>query len=195
MIEQWLEQAPLVTLLMDNELRCIHFGEYTQRAFQCVFDIHLTKGDLFLECIKDVPFASSISVNCQKALQGESIRIDRKTLGMDGRMIWYRASYVPLLVDEKVIGIGLHITNIELEKNLDEQLITKKQFIDEMIQFQSHELRSPITQIKGLLSLLNIDQLDSYNREIIDMLANAGNQLDRMVHDLVEKGRHNTLEN
>lgn len=52
----------------------------------------------------------------------------------------------------------------------------------------SHDLRSPLTSVTGLLNLLkdiNQDQLDSDSNEIIGMIEKSIGQMDNLIHDLL----------
>lgn len=76
------------------------------------------------------------------------------------------------------------------EKNLEETqtLLEKKDKILQQIIFhQSHIIRHPVTNILGLINILQKMEVDQNLKNIIDMLLESTNQLDSVIKDIVHK--------
>lgn len=68
-----------------------------------------------------------------------------------------------------------------------ERIIKQNQQLKEIAWIQSHKVRGPLATILGLIDLFDIGHASPENAEIITYLRTAADQLDAVVHDIVEK--------
>jgi len=96
----------------------------------------------------------------------------------------YELIATPLFQNEVFIGCIILIHDITLLKNSEKM---QKAFIADA----SHELRTPITAIKGMSEiLLRDDDIDiSTKREFLDIIYNEGGRLELIVEDLMQMSR------
>jgi signal transduction histidine kinase len=69
----------------------------------------------------------------------------------------------------------------EIEKNLD--------IIDKITFKQSHLIRSPLSNIIGLVNIIDKTSMDSNNNNICDMILESSNQLDDVIKSIVNIAR------
>jgi signal transduction histidine kinase len=70
--------------------------------------------------------------------------------------------------------------------NLMEQVISSHQKKDEFIGVASHELKTPLTTVKGFLELLNSRELADTNKLFVQKALNGANKLQDLIYDLLD---------
>lgn len=58
-------------------------------------------------------------------------------------------------------------------------------------QTQSHVVRRPLSNIMGLISLLNMTQLSETQKEILEQLSESSEELDDVIRDIVQQSKEN----
>ncbi|MCG9898611.1 MAG: hypothetical protein MH132_01285 [Hydrotalea sp.] len=58
-------------------------------------------------------------------------------------------------------------------------------------QTQSHVVRRPLSNIMGLISLLNMTQLSETQKEILEQLSESSKELDDVIRDIVQQSKEN----
>jgi PAS domain S-box-containing protein len=136
----------------------------------------------------------------------------------DGYHFWATVTLTPIFSAEgKHIGFTKITGNITKQKELQDQLAERQQEalerknnelqktirdLDNFIYTASHDLRSPITNIEGLMAVLKerLTQSDSLNKgidEVLQRVTASVNRLNRTIVDLTEISRlqHEKQEN
>ena len=70
--------------------------------------------------------------------------------------------------------------------SLMEQVILSHQRKDEFIGIASHELKTPLTSVKGFLELLNSSELGQQNKLFVQKALNSANKLQDLIYDLLD---------
>ncbi|MEA3495614.1 MAG: tetratricopeptide repeat protein [Bacteroidota bacterium] len=90
-----------------------------------------------------------------------------------------RTNYLEKEINErKKIEEELKISKIKAEENTK----VKSQFLAEM----SHEIRTPMNGIIGLSEILREEKLTEYQQELLDIIYNSGNDLLRIINDILD---------
>jgi PAS domain S-box-containing protein len=77
---------------------------------------------------------------------------------------------------------------IEKQKEYEKKIETQNVLLKEIAQICSHELRGPVASIRGLLVLLNEDNIDQEeNKKVFNYLETASLKLDKVIHRMMEK--------
>jgi len=92
---------------------------------------------------------------------------------------------------------GLFILSIDIteRKKAEEKKLEYLQGLEEMLFITSHKVRQPVTQILGMVSLLNKEdctqedllQISGYMKNSLDSLNNFTNELTQFLHELQER--------
>ena len=88
--------------------------------------------------------------------------------------------------DQKLIGNAIILNDITELRNLDRMKT-------EFVAIAAHELRTPMTPIKGFISMLNQDETDSFTfedrKEYYDIIEQNVDRLNRLINDLLNVTR------
>ncbi|WP_216848951.1 ATP-binding protein [Pedobacter sp. L105] len=75
---------------------------------------------------------------------------------------------------------------LEERDQLIEDLTSRNQDLSQFAYITSHNLRAPLSNLIGLIDILNYDLLDEYNRTIVDMFRDSANKLNETIYDLTQ---------
>ena len=106
-----------------------------------------------------------------KAAQGEIQNYETKTIDKNGRIIDVKVTNIPITIEDTIVGIYGIARDITTVKQAEEVLIQTKKLmaVGELAASIAHEIRNPLTSIKGFLQLMkqNNNNLDSSYFEIM----------------------------
>ncbi len=107
----------------------------------------------------------------------------------DGTLIYiYAESRFRFDADGKPASIYGIMQNITDTKLYEEMLTSKNKSLLEIASLQSHQVRKPIAQILGLLSLLDMENLGSEaNKEVLQKLKETAKACDEVIYEISEK--------
>jgi two-component system, sporulation sensor kinase E len=128
-----------------------------------------------------------------KVLKGENINFEVNYLQDDGSILWYYVRLFPITSDKTdILGILMALYDITERKNAEQNLKTAYKHIQshidsikDMAWKQSHLIRSPLANLKGLITMLKTDpdpqilhhiktELDRMDAIILEMAEDAG---------------------
>jgi PAS domain S-box-containing protein len=90
------------------------------------------------------------------------------------------------ITDQKLLDISLNEKNAELQKANNE--------LDKFVYSVSHDLRSPLLSIKGLLTLVfDMPELNTKVRDYLNMAQKSINRLDDTIKEILEYSRNSRL--
>jgi len=75
---------------------------------------------------------------------------------------------------------------VEERDQLIEDLTSRNQDLNQFAYITSHNLRAPLSNLIGLIDILNYDLLDEYNRTIVDMFRDSAHKLNETIYDLTQ---------
>ncbi|MEM7109287.1 MAG: PAS domain S-box protein [Bacteroidota bacterium] len=120
-----------------------------------------------------------------QALSGELV-ISEETIDFPkSESKWFRMELSPALNEaNEIIGVVINAVDIDELKRYELKLEKSNEQLRAIAYQQSHEMRSPIAKVLGLMNLLKSSPGDE---EIMAHLENVTHQLDTIVHDIIEK--------
>jgi signal transduction histidine kinase len=74
----------------------------------------------------------------------------------------------------------------EERDQLIEDLTSRNQDLSQFAYITSHNLRAPLSNLIGLIDILNYDLLDEYNKKIVDMFRDSADKLNETIYDLTQ---------
>ncbi len=129
-----------------------------------------------------------------RALTGERFSIEY--LSESGGQVFYtETSFNPIFNQQKeIIGVGCFSRNIsERKKNEEERslliqrLVNQNKDLEEFSFIASHNLRSPVASILGLIQIFNrANAGDEHNTIVVDNLEKTAKKLDEIIIDLTQ---------
>ncbi len=123
---------------------------------------------------------------------GKLINYELLTMHKNGDKLFLNANISLITIEKEEFIHGTIFDNTE-KKKIENKIIKinteLQQKNDDLLDYNymiSHNLRSPLSNITGLISLLNIDNssTDKYNNEVIEKIKLSAIRLDETVHDL-----------
>lgn len=102
-----------------------------------------------------------------------------------GRQLFFEYNQVQVFDSEKMESLGGMVIMMDITQERRQEIMR-----DQLINVVIHELRNPLTGIKGLVSLLKDDDLDDRSRrEYIGMLDESSNQLMNIINRFLQISR------
>lgn len=124
----------------------------------------------------------------ERTLAGETIREELEIKIDENNSIWFLTSFYPVFdKNNNLIGVSYNTSDIDKAKKAELLLKKQNKTLKEIAHLQSHQIRRPVANILGLLSLINQEQLDEENKAIFDNLLKASQELDQIIHQIVDK--------
>ena len=120
------------------------------------------------------------------ALAGKTVTFESQFVAENGSSYWIGATYIPDFdADSKVKGFFSMIDDITERKTVDRM---KSEFVS----IASHEMRTPLTSIHGVIKLLCADrlgELDERGKAMADMALRNSDRLVHLVSDILDLER------
>ena len=195
---------------------------FVNKAYEKFFQLNREEiiGKPVRDVIGEKAYHTSLP-SVRRALNGEYVESELlQDYGKLGKR-WKRAYFVPHRVEEKIVGTFALVEDItklksiqleqedlllRLSKASEEKELALKQLekknkelertnidLDNFIYTASHDLKSPITNMEGLVSLLKTsvnDKLGAKEGKLLEMMGTSVQRLQRTIGGLVEITRH-----
>ena len=181
--------------LMDKKLKVMAFNQMAAKFVYSQSGRTPLVGDRLPDYFTSERFPQFISY-ANRVLNGESISYEINYPQADGSTIWFYTRLFPITNDKgEIFGLMLALSDISdrklAEDNLRNAYKTVQDHMDSIIDMawkQSHLIRSPVANLKGLAALLNENPADSevlkfinielerLDEVIIEMANDASNQ-------------------
>ncbi|WP_051189537.1 sensor histidine kinase [Daejeonella oryzae] len=137
----------------------------------------------------------------ERLLTGESINSEYRIILKDKNIRWIEVSVVPVFTDSKltqVDGIIKNITERKLaEQKLEDQnkeLVKTNSELDRFVYSASHELRSPLTSIMGLVTLAKLQDTEAEKNKCINLIESCVASLDGLIKDIIEYSKNSRVD-
>lgn len=135
----------------------------------------------------------------KRALAGESFSEIVRLLLPDGN--WAEISFSPITKGDEIVGVACHSHDITERVNYEMRLenqnseLMKTNFeLDRFVYSVSHDLRSPLTSVLGLLSLMQEDNDNPQMEQHLEMVRSRINRLDDFIKNILNYSRNNRTE-
>ena len=105
----------------------------------------------------------------------------------------YRAMFDEEHNPAGIFCLGYNITEYVSEgnklRNAEKEIEQKLDIIEKITFQQSHLIRSPLSNIIGLVSILDKTSMDNNNNNICDMIVDSATQLDEVIKNIIDIAR------
>jgi signal transduction histidine kinase len=159
----------------------------------------IKKGAEVLTYASSTEHADRFRTVYDRAFEGKAfIIVEHNTVPAES---WLEISYTPIWKDNEVIGAACHGRNIT-ERKLAENLLRKANDelqktnveLDRFVYSASHDLRSPLTSILGLLQFIERESLEPATLEYAKMIRQSINRLDEFIKNILSYSRNHGAE-
>lgn len=157
---------------------------------------------------KDIFFFMSDTVK-MKAIEFLKLQKDEyfnhfifKFVSKSGSVVWTTISANPLYdEDNKYIGAMAMVMDVTERKRNEEkleiqnaELIKAHLELDRFVYSVSHDLRSPLTSVLGLISFIEEETQEQDTRQHAQMIRNSVNRLDEFIKNILNYSRNNRVK-
>jgi hypothetical protein len=171
-------------LLLNNKLEVIAFNRAVKEFFQKQAPEHeIKEGENFLNFVTP-SLLPKVSKILEYVLQGNQVKNESLT-NLSIENFWLRYNIEPVYNDlDQIIGIACIGSNKNFEKNQEEKIKAQKNTLSEIAQLYSHQVRSPLTNILGIVDLIKHDANEPLS-PYVQMLDSAARDLDNVIRNIV----------
>lgn len=171
-------------LLLNNELEIVAFNECALAFHQTYNQLVLKKGCSILEYINPALLAD-FKHQCKVALQGEPVAYEHFMNGA-----WFDFVISGLYnTGKSVIGLSIVGFEVNSRKKMEKLLRQQTEHLSKIAWFQSHQVRHPVSSILGLVDMMKGERDHDVQKEYLQHLEKATQQLDQIIRAIVTESR------
>lgn len=131
-----------------------------------------------------------------------SFRGEIKIIDPLGKVLWLHLLISPVADQKKGVSHFVSLINNVTETKESEEMMREKNLqlektnaeLDRFVYSTSHELRSPLMSVLGLISLLEVESEPEEQAGYITMMKESITKLDTIIHDIIDYSRNNRME-
>jgi len=176
--------------LFDRDLKLLTFNQKTIEFVTAQYDHIPAKDDLLADYFPQDRFPE-FNKFAAEVLQGHNINYEVDYPQAGGSVFWYYVRLFPITNDNKeVLGMLMALYDITERKNAEQDLKSAYQRIQthinnikDMTWKQSHLIRSPLANLKGLAAMLNSD---THDPEVIEHIQSELHRMDNIIIEMAE---------
>lgn len=183
-LRSFFESSTSEHIIIDRDYIILAFNKRLRDFIYKEYHITIEKGMKITDFVGKV-YMQDFIANCKRALAGEQVRHER-LVQFGGKSIWCDIDYNPAKNSEgEIIGVSYNSTDITDRILQQNKLLSHQDSLTKTAFLQSHELRKPVANIKGILTLL---QMEGYfeNYGSLQKMEKATNVLDERIRAIVE---------
>jgi PAS domain S-box-containing protein len=194
-LQTMLNTTDTAYAMFDLDLRVLAFNQKAAAFVQKQYHHKPEKGGSLADYFPPERFPEFTKFTKQ-ALKGNNINYETDFLQEDGSVLWFYISLFPITNDQKdILGMMMSLYDITERKNAEENLKNAYERIQSQIKSikdmawkQSHLIRSPLANLKGLTTLL---QEAPAEKEIFEYIQNELDRMDAIIIEMaVEASNH-----
>ncbi|HEY2581258.1 MAG TPA: PAS domain S-box protein [Mucilaginibacter sp.] len=177
--------------LFDVDLQVLAFNQEATEFVNQQYGHNPEKGDRLVDFFPQDRFPQFINYT-KNVLKGNNINFEIDYPQPNGSVFWYYVRLFPITDEKKeILGILIALNDITERKNAEQNLKSAYQRIQNQIESikdmawkQSHLVRSPLANLKGLAALLKDGFLDE---KIIDHIQSELDRMDTIIVEMAEE--------
>jgi len=176
--------------LFDVDLKVLAFNQKATEFVKEQYNHIPQKGDLLVDHFPPDKFPQLINASSD-VLKGNNVNFEVDYTRADGTVLWYYVRLFPITNDnKKILGMLMALYDITERKNAEQDLKSAYKRIQshinsikDMAWKQSHLIRSPLANLKGLAAMLKDNPSDN---EVFDHIQTELNRMDAIIIEMAE---------
>lgn len=182
-LRSFFESSLYGHLLLSPDLKIIAYNKVVAGFMKDMKGLVMKEGEIMLKFVYPT-FRKTFENNCIKALNGEHVSVEAKIDYGSKGSIWWDFTFEPAYSKTgEVLGISFNASDVTERKNYEEKVIRQNNILKNIAHIQSHEFRSPVASILGVLKIIEKEG-EGENRKYYKMLESAVKDLDNKIHDI-----------
>jgi hypothetical protein len=184
LLQAFFNSTQQYQVLLNKRLEIVDFNDCALTFHQMNHKAHLEKGKNIL-CYINTSLAKDFKIQCNKALNSEPVEYEHFVNGG-----WFIFTIAPLYnLDNEIAGLSIVGSNINNQKKTARIIRRQSEFLSNVAQFQSHQLRHPVSIILGFVNLMKEEEDYNLKMEYLHALETATKQLDEIIRAIVNEIR------
>jgi len=181
--------------LFDLQLKVRAFNQKAIEFVEQEYHHYVQKGDRLIDFFPVDRFPQFMDFT-RAVLKGNNINYEIDYPQADGSVTWYYVSLFPITNENKeILGMMMALYDITERKKAEEDLKAAYERIQshinsikDMAWKQSHLIRSPLANLKGLAEMLKDDPSDA---DVLEFIQNELNRMDTVIIEMADLSDHN----
>lgn len=199
--ESILNHLPNKIAVFNNTCELIYFNEamlecnpfWQDYLFKSVYDVYTADANN-QSIVNKLIFHMQNAIKDKKAVKYEDMVLKK------GKEVELLNTVLPFFNNDKLVYIilsGVDISELNkiqkdlLKNNVELQKVNSE--LDNFVYRVSHDLRSPLLSIKGLISLIDYDEVNPSLVEYIKLIESSASRMDSSIQDILEYSRNSRL--
>jgi PAS domain S-box-containing protein len=186
-----IENDPLAIMVLDSAEKVQLCNPAFERLFQ--WNCQELVGKPVDGLLADGDLLSEARTICRGTLGGTPVNLVTRRKRKDGSLVDVELHCVPLIVNARVVGsLGIY-QDISVRKRAEEAMQQAKEAAEassraksEFLANMSHEIRTPMNGIMGMTELVLDTELDSEQREYLNMAKLSADSLLTLINDILD---------
>lgn len=174
---------------IDKRFRYLAFNQAYEKKYQELFGKSIKPGELIWNEKFTIDQVIQWKNFFNRALQGEKFSADLNYSDEAGEPCYVSVSFNPIYNHEnQVSGVGCFLQNITQRILHEEEINQQNKQFKEIAFIFSHTVRAPLTNILGLVSVIDENNpMNDINKKILDYLKVSAIQLDAVIRNVVDR--------
>ncbi|QNL23054.1 PAS domain-containing sensor histidine kinase [Hyphobacterium sp. CCMP332] len=185
--------------LIDKKYRVLEFNGLFKENMLKHYNINLEKGDDILANFPD-KLLKEWKERYDLCLKGESKNYF-ESYDFPGGKKYFEIKTFPIYAKNEIHGVGIVAIDISDLQNSKEKLEDQNvklsklnNELDSFIYRSSHDLRAPISSVKGLIEISKMEEDPAIKLQYLEMMGSTMDKLDGFIHEIVDITKNEKLE-
>ncbi|MDD2793859.1 MAG: PAS domain-containing protein [Sediminibacterium sp.] len=175
--------------LISSDFKVINFNQAALEQTRSYFNSELLPGSDFRQFVPDY-LLEKFQINFNTALQGGIVKSEELIITWNEISVWVEFLYYPVLDDDgNLLGVVINSTIINDRKKAELKVKAQYEQLKKIAYIQSHDLRAPLTNIMGVVNVLNMLKekvADPEIVELLDSLETSTAKMDNIIKQIVD---------
>jgi PAS domain S-box-containing protein len=188
LLNQLFENSPMGIVLLDDSFKVSSIN----KGFESIFGygIDEIKGKSLMDLIISPELKEEADSLNNSAIKGEIDHIESYRYNKAGDKVHVLIYALPVMEEDKHIGIyGIYI-DIGQRINAEEELKTRNLELDNFVYKVSHDLRAPLASILGLINLTKLEDDINNQTYYVELMEGQVNKLDHFIRDILSHSKN-----
>jgi PAS domain S-box-containing protein len=192
MFYRLFQNTPLAVALLNDNGNVVQINKGFEEMFG--FSIGELSGRGLTEfIIPEDRVAEANNINSEIA-HNRVVRMETMRHHKDGTMLSVIIYGVPVLQEDKTIGIFGMYVDITESKKVEEELKIRNAELDNFVYKVSHDLRAPLSSVLGLVHLAGMPGNDDNLADYLRLVGHKAEQLDHFISDVLSHSKNLKME-
>lgn len=198
---QLFDNSPIAITLLDGHDKIILINESFSNLFG--YFLEEIKGKSIDDFIVPPELKEEAKRYLEQTHEGNQINRESYRRRKDGTLVYVQLVGVPVIINEKIVGVYKMYVDLTQRKITEEELINAKEKAEEVSRLKSnfltnmsHELRTPLNGIMGYADLLIPQLVDPEQIEMTQGIFDSGKRLSETLNFILDlsKAETDTIE-